>query len=191
MRILSAKQHRRMPWKNGGGETTEIIASPEGAGLDAFDWRISMARVGADGPFSLFPAIDRTLSVLDGDGIALTIAGRRDITLTPASEPLSFPADVATSARLLNGGITDLNVMTRRGSWRHGVRRLVIDARLALRCNADVTLVLSRSQALVLAAGSKRAMLGVDDAAIFDGPADLTLELVGTATLFVAELRRV
>ncbi|MBV9975040.1 MAG: HutD family protein, partial [Hyphomicrobiales bacterium] len=61
MRVLRAGQHRRMPWKNGGGETTEIIASPEGAGLDEFDWRISMARVATDGPFSRFAGVDRTL----------------------------------------------------------------------------------------------------------------------------------
>ncbi|MDP1908248.1 MAG: HutD family protein, partial [Hyphomicrobium sp.] len=43
MRILRAKDYRRMPWKNGGGETTEIAISPEGAALDSFDWRVSMA----------------------------------------------------------------------------------------------------------------------------------------------------
>ena len=30
-----------MPWKNGGGETTEIAVSPPGAGLDDFDWRVA------------------------------------------------------------------------------------------------------------------------------------------------------
>src|SRR5580704_9253002 len=79
MRLLPAGQHRRMPWKNGGGETTEIAVAPEGAGLDALDWRVSMARVATDGPFSAFPSIDRTLSVLAGVGIALAIAGRPEI----------------------------------------------------------------------------------------------------------------
>ena len=50
-----------MPWKNGGGETAEIAVSPPGAALDDFDWRLSMARVETDGPFSAFPGIDRTL----------------------------------------------------------------------------------------------------------------------------------
>ena len=61
MRILRAPDYRVMPWKNGGGTTTEVAVSPEGAGLDHFDWRISMARVEQDGPFSTFPGIDRTL----------------------------------------------------------------------------------------------------------------------------------
>ena len=31
------------PWKNGGGTTREVAVSPEGAGLDDFAWRISLA----------------------------------------------------------------------------------------------------------------------------------------------------
>ena len=91
MRILRAGQHRRMPWKNGGGETTEIIASPEGAGLDEFGWRVSMASVAADGPFSRFPDIDRTLCVIQGEGLALTIAGKPEVVLTAGFAALSFP----------------------------------------------------------------------------------------------------
>ncbi|WP_431460998.1 HutD family protein, partial [Klebsiella pneumoniae] len=33
MRILRAADYRSMPWKNGGGVTTEIAVSPAGAGL--------------------------------------------------------------------------------------------------------------------------------------------------------------
>lgn len=43
------------PWKNGGGETAEILAFPAGAGFDDFSWRISTAIVAASGPFSAFP----------------------------------------------------------------------------------------------------------------------------------------
>ncbi|MEC4600651.1 HutD family protein, partial [Burkholderia vietnamiensis] len=42
------------PWKNGGGVTREIAAYPPGAALDAFAWRVSVADVGAGGPFSRF-----------------------------------------------------------------------------------------------------------------------------------------
>jgi hypothetical protein len=60
--LLRAADHRTMPWKNGGGETTEIAVSPPHAGLADFDWRISMAKVASDGSFSIFPEIDRTFS---------------------------------------------------------------------------------------------------------------------------------
>lgn len=68
MRLIRSASYRRQPWKNGGGETIEIAAHPVGATTDNFDWRISMARVEGDGPFSTFPDIDRTLTILEGMG---------------------------------------------------------------------------------------------------------------------------
>ncbi|MDZ4369355.1 MAG: HutD family protein, partial [Afipia sp.] len=46
MRTLREADYRRMPWKNGGGETIEMMASPAGASFDTFDWRVSMAYIG-------------------------------------------------------------------------------------------------------------------------------------------------
>ena len=64
-----------MPWKNGQGETVEIARSPDGEGLDDFDWRVSVAPVVADGAFSMFPGIERTIAVIEGSGMALDVAG--------------------------------------------------------------------------------------------------------------------
>jgi uncharacterized protein len=190
LRIIRAEEHRRMPWKNGGGETTEVLVSPHGAGLDDFDCRVSMALIGTDGPFSAFAGIDRTLSLIEGEGLALTIAGRPDVALTRVSAPLAFPGDVAVAARLVNGPVTDLNVMTRRGRWRHEVKRLVIEHRHVLACDTEVTLVLSRAQDLVVVTREGRAKLGRDDAALFEQPIEMGLEpTAGTATVFVVALR--
>ena len=109
MRLLKAADHRRMPWKNGAGETIEIAVHPEGAGLDVFDWRVSMASVAVDGPFSVFPGIDRTLAILDGAAMVLDIEGLGRQRLTPQTAPLAFPADAPTSARLEDGPIADLS----------------------------------------------------------------------------------
>ena len=77
MRIIRASDCKTTPWKNGGGSTTEIAIGPAGASLEDFDWRISMARVASDGPFSDFPGIDRTLAVIKGSGLVLTIGDAR------------------------------------------------------------------------------------------------------------------
>ncbi len=142
MKLLRASDHKRMPWKNGGGETVEIAVSPDGAGLADFDWRVSMATVASDGPFSVFPGIDRTLSILEGEGMTLFIEGREPERLTQASDPLPFAADAPTSATLIDGTIIDLNVMTRRGRFTHSVRRVSVDGTIKLAARGGVSLIL-------------------------------------------------
>ena len=124
MRILRASDYKVMPWRNGGGETTEIAVSPDGAGLADFDWRVSMAKVAGDGPFSAFPGIDRTLAILEGAGIVLSVEGAEPKQLTLETIPHAFPADRATSATLIGGTVLDFNVMSRRGKIGHRVERL-------------------------------------------------------------------
>ena len=136
MRILRAENYRRMRWKNGGGETAEIAVSPEGAGLDDFDWRVSMARVEAGGPFSVFPGVDRTLSILEGEGMVLDIEGREPMTLTPLRLPTAFPRMPRPMRELIAGPITDLNVMTRRGRYEHKVDAHQVDGSMQTRDSA-------------------------------------------------------
>lgn len=124
MRILRASEYKTMPWKNGGGVTVEIAIHPPGASVDAFDWRVSMATVAKDGPFSSFPGIDRTLAIIEGNGLALAISGHEPVALTTKNTPLPFAADVPVDATLMDGAIVDLNVMTRRSSFAHSVQRL-------------------------------------------------------------------
>jgi environmental stress-induced protein Ves len=124
MRIIRAADCRTMPWKNGKGITTEIAVSPEGSSLSDFDWRVSMAQVGADGPFSSFAGLDRTLSVLTGHGIRLAFSDGETVTLDATSAPFAFAADRAVDGLLIDGPIIDLNVMSRRGAWTHSVERV-------------------------------------------------------------------
>lgn len=100
------------PWRNGGGETREIISYPPGR--SDFDWRISIATIAQDGPFSAFPGIDRSITLLSGDGVYLQALPDIDHALTVTGEPFSFSGDIALSARLAGGVTTDFNVMTRR-----------------------------------------------------------------------------
>jgi environmental stress-induced protein Ves len=150
MKLYRASEHKRMPWKNGGGETVEIAVSPPDASVEDFDWRISMATVASDGPFSIFPGIDRTLSILDGNGMSLTVAGGENWMLTRSSPPIAFAADVPVAAKLVDGPITDLNVMTRRGRYRHSVER--ISGRFSVSRHAE------NERVLVLATGDASAV---------------------------------
>src|SRR5215467_2608211 len=96
VRIVRASECRTTAWKNGGGSTTEIAVAPPGASLDHFDWRVSMARVASDGPFSEFSGIDRTLAVVAGGGLFLTIGEAAPIVLDCNSDPISFAGDTPT-----------------------------------------------------------------------------------------------
>lgn len=186
-RIWRAADHRRMPWKNGGGVTTEIAVSPEGAGLDDFDWRVSTALVASDGPFSAFPGIDRTLTILEGDGLILDIEGEQ-VELLPTSAPFSFAADRPTSARLVGGPVTDLNVMTRRGRLSHRVSRIDTGAGKGVRSDAPVRLFLCASGRASLAANGHRVDLGVMDMADLSGLYDVSVIEHSDAALFLIEI---
>ena len=131
MKVLRAGDHKRMPWKNGRGETVEIAVFPANATVDTFDWRISLATVAEDGPFSIFPGIDRTLSVIEGGGLEVAVDGCKPTVLDPSSRPYRFPADVATKARLTDGTIVDFNVMSRRETANHHVERYPLPLLLA------------------------------------------------------------
>ena len=43
MHKWSKQDYHTMPWKNGGGSTTELAIFPAGANLDNFVWRLSTA----------------------------------------------------------------------------------------------------------------------------------------------------
>ncbi|MDR2128111.1 MAG: HutD family protein [Burkholderiaceae bacterium] len=106
-------------WKNGGGSTCELACWPPDAGMDSFDWRVSIATINAAGPFSVFAGIDRIITLLDGAGVHLrTRDGCVDHRLDTPLVPFPFSGDVVLDATPLGGASTDFNVMVRRGRLR-------------------------------------------------------------------------
>lgn len=111
------------PWKNGGGTTCEIASWPPTAGIDDFDWRVSIATIAASGPFSVFEGVDRTLMLLQGDGVHLQADGI-DHQLDRPNMPFAFSGDLPLHCTLLGGVSSDFNVMSRRQRGRAEVRVL-------------------------------------------------------------------
>ena len=110
-------------WRNGGGSTQELLTWP-----DAGDWlvRVSVARIGQDGPFSSFPGIERWFTVLHGEGVALRFAGA-EVVVHADSAPLRFDGATAPDCALIDGATQDLNLMVRSDSG-HGVMQRVTTA---------------------------------------------------------------
>jgi environmental stress-induced protein Ves len=190
MRIVRAADYRRMPWKNGGGSTIEVAIAPADATLDNFDWRISMAHVATPGPFSRFPGIDRTLAVIEGQGIVLTIAGA-PVTLDRGAPPLFFPGDIKTSATLIEGPIDDLNVMSNRARYRHRMTRHAAQEAIRVPADAEHVVVMPRDgnaelnmdgQPVLIADGDtlilERADIADADTLRMQGGADATFYLI-------------
>ena len=109
---LKASDFKEMAWANGRGKTVELFrVDRDGAML----WRLSRAFVVEDGAFSLFPGVDRNLTVISGPGFDL--AG--DVRL-PAGllQPVEFAGDVAVRAEGVVAPCEDFNVMVRRGAMQ-------------------------------------------------------------------------
>jgi uncharacterized protein len=122
---FSVAQLAPVPWKNGGGVTREIVCMPRDAGLDDFDWRVSIADIDEPGPFSAFAGIDRVITLLGGAGVRLhSRDGAIDHRLDTPLQPFAFSGDAAVHAELLGGRCSDLNVMARRRTCRARVRVL-------------------------------------------------------------------
>ncbi|MBA8889209.1 hypothetical protein FHW12_003452 [Dokdonella fugitiva] len=109
--------YRRTRWKNDGGWTTEIARSDE----DDFRWRISIAEIESDGPFSSFPGIERDLLLLEGNGIELDIDDATTRRLVQRFERVHFAGEAKVDCRLVAGPTRDFNVMARRDAVRADV----------------------------------------------------------------------
>ena len=123
MQRLRRAGYERMPWKNGQGSTEEVIVFPPGSDIASFGWRLSIAHVGADGPFSVFTGIDRTIALLDGPGLFLDLPDET-VELGLRTDPFVFSGDLKISSRNKGGATIDLNIMTRRGQFRHRMSRI-------------------------------------------------------------------
>ena len=127
------------PWKNGAGLTREIAFG--GARAADFDWRLSVAEVVRDAPFSAFPGIDRCITLLRGAGMHLrAVDGSVDHALTTPLVPFRFAGDIALEAALVDGACSDFNLMTRRGRWHGDVEIASGPIEIA---SVDVTLLLA------------------------------------------------
>lgn len=117
MSIVRFDALKAVPWKNGLGITREIAVEPPGATMDDFLWRVSIADVDTASPFSVFPGIERTIVLLEGDGFTMILDGdgAHEHALTTACEPFAFAGEARVDVRLAGGATRDFNLMVRRG----------------------------------------------------------------------------
>lgn len=122
-RLISANEYRRVRWRNGAGWTREIHAgfsqrtAHHDSGLAAethWDWRLSIAEIEQDAPFSTFPGIERELVLLSGNGLRLRFEDGRTPLLEPPHGRCRFAGEHAVTGELVDGPTHDFNLMWRR-----------------------------------------------------------------------------
>jgi uncharacterized protein len=111
VRLQRFGEHRKMPWINGRGVTHEVAVAQVG---DSWDWRLSIAEVAEDGPFSILAGVDRVLAVATGKGMILNIGGQAH--KLARFETIAFDGESETLCELTDGPVFDLNLMVMRVS---------------------------------------------------------------------------
>jgi environmental stress-induced protein Ves len=107
------------PWRNGLGQTTELAREDGEAG---FVWRISRAEVAQNGPFSVFPHVDRILLLLSGAGLLFDFGDGNVHRLDSRFDSIRFAGDASVHCDLIGGPCRDLNIMVDR---RWGTAQLI------------------------------------------------------------------
>jgi environmental stress-induced protein Ves len=112
--VIPANEYRRERWRNGLGWTREIHAHATAGSSDDWAWRLSIAEIEQDAPFSAFPGIDRELVLLSGNGLRLRFDDGEVRELHPPHDKLRFVGERAVTGELLDGPTQDFNLMWRR-----------------------------------------------------------------------------
>lgn len=114
MRLLTSTDYKIMPWKNGLGQTTELVKSPHSVDADIpVQWRLSIADVPGSGPFSIFPNTDRIIIQLDGPPMTLSHADASPAKILKKGEPYAFSGEWITQCEVASPA-RDFNIMVDR-----------------------------------------------------------------------------
>jgi environmental stress-induced protein Ves len=162
--IVRSGDREATPWRNGRGSTREIARRLLGVRGPHFVWRVSVAELVGDCELATFPGVERSATLIDGDGLVLDVAGVTH-ELGPY-QTVRFDAEAQTRARLTRGAVRILNVMTvsSRMSARVEVVDLSTDRPLTI---AGTTLVVLLSgEASVYAADGASGTLAPLDALV-------------------------
>lgn len=160
--VVRSEDVAPQPWPNGGGTTRELLRADDGA------WRISLADVDHDGPFSAFPGLRRLLTVVEGPVLGLEVDGQTHVV--EPQRPFAFSGDAVVVASVPEGPVRVLNV--------------VVDPSVG---PFVTVLELGRSSVLPLAADQAAYVLkGTEAGCLVAGPG----EVAGRCTVAVITLQR-
>ena len=185
--IIRYEEATPQRWRNDGGWTREIARGGE---AEDWDWRVSIADVETDGPFSRFPGIEREIVLLSGAGMHFDFGDGEAFDLTPETPRLRFDGDRALDSHLLDGPTRDFNLMWARDRidaelW---LRPMVGSATLAVAAG-ETWLIHVASGGLVPQGANPGTLVAGDTAWLRADTASRTWRYEGTGQAIVIRLR--
>lgn len=147
--IYFPSSYRTMPWRNGLGQTIELLRENL-PGSSNFAWRLSIADVVSDGLFSDFSGYDRTLLLLQGQGLTLNHYNGKQDQLVEYLQAAHFQGDNKSYAKLLDGPIKDFNVISRRDFCTTRVTSLKNVEQKHFVISSDVFLIYAPEEAITI-----------------------------------------
>lgn len=187
--FLDPATYRHVPWKNGGGVTTDIAAEyapgAEPGGWNGMIWRLSRTRIETPGPFSDLPGYDRLLAVIDGSGLVLHPKGRPPLDVRARFRPVRFAGEWPIDSELTQGAVGVLNLLGDRSKIGIELSFVAASSEATLSPAPSILLALSSTrlrldhQAVSIARDSAIRIIGPGTLAVDDG-------LLAVATLRTA-----
>ena len=161
MKLIRSSDHRVMPWRNGGGTTTELVVGPG----ERFLFRASIADVKASGPFSRFEGYDRHIMIVEGDGMTLACGAHGDIELAPFV-PRTFSGDWSVHGTLRAGPVRDFNWIVDRARARSALEVRLLDAPTTLQILPSGTCVIHVFDGALREAAAGETLVASEDVAL-------------------------
>ena len=181
MRILRWSELKAVPWKNGQGITRELARESR---AESFVWRLSIADVTGDGPFSRFDGMRRILTVVQGN--CMELIGLNGMLQADLGVPVEFDGALEITSRLKGGPLRDLNLIFDPKLCSGQVSLLAEKDGRSLRCEDRQVLAIHCMEGSL--ALNNSTQLGKGDTALVDkGSCDVQINLASHALLVKIE----
>ena len=162
--IVRSGEREPTPWKNGQGATREIARRLLGVRGPHFVWRLSVSDIEKDADFGEFPGVQRSATLIHGDGMILDVAGTEHEVAR--FEPITFDGEAEAHVRLTHGPVSILNVLTVASRMSAAVRVADLSDGRPLSIAGATVLVLLNGTASVYAADGASGKLAPLDALV-------------------------
>lgn len=137
--LLRQRDRSVTPWPNGNGSSMQVAISPLDATIENFDWRVSIAIIDSESPFSRMDGVRRWLMPLSPKGMTLRVEGEK--TRLASREAFAFNGKATVRAIDVRESSLDLNLMVRGLRSEGSLLALVTKDKTAIATGDDESVI--------------------------------------------------